>query len=83
MRVIDIGNFWQRNAQGKPVSVNAVSLQIRDRLKLNRYTLTRARDGELEKADIDTIWNLLQLCSEWAGREVTFPEIVREVPDRP
>jgi hypothetical protein len=68
---IDISNFWP-NGQ----TVNAIASELhKTDLELNRYTLTKARAGQLEKCEVSTLRRLLRLCSQWAGRPVVMDEI--------
>ena len=48
---IDIGRWWPKDARGKPSSVYAVHKTIEGtENEVTRHTLTRAKDGLLEKA---------------------------------
>lgn len=74
-RVINIRPFWPK-LEGVPRTINAVVVSLMDGpLEMSRYTLERAYNGTLKGANIDTIDRLLALCSQWAGRKITYDEI--------
>ena len=74
---IDIGRWWLKDGLGKPMSVNAIYQELKgSENEVSRYTLTRARDGELEKADISTIEALVRICSKWSGEDLTFDDLI-------
>lgn len=73
MASVDISGFWPK---GK--TVNAVFTEYGQRYGLNAYTLKRAKAGDLSGAKIDNLMALRALCSEWAGREVSLDEVVRD-----
>jgi hypothetical protein len=73
---IDIGRWWLKDGLGKPMSVNAIFESVQGtENEIGRYTLARARDGKLEKADIRTIEALIRVCSIWAGKDLTFEDL--------
>lgn len=77
--VVDISQWWPVGEDGEPLSVYAVHKQIADKpFTVTRHTLTRARDGQLEKVAITNLKNLAQICSVWAKQKVTIDEIIKE-----
>ncbi len=77
--VVDISQWWPVGEDGQPLSVYAVHKQIEDEpFAVTRHTLTRARDGQLEKIAITNLKNLAQICSIWARRKITVDEIIKE-----
>lgn len=80
-RVIDISRFWPIE-DGEPKTVNSVVTDlVKTPLQMTRYTLEKAKEGELTGADIGTIDKLLTLCSQWAGQKVTYDDITTEKGD--
>lgn len=74
---ININLWWPRNAYGDRVSVNSIFVEMEGtENEVGRYTLTKARNGELEKADIATLEALARICSKWAGKEVSIDDMV-------
>lgn len=78
-RVIDISGFWPVGDDGELKSINSVVTDLmKTPLQMTRYTLEKARSGELTGADIDTIDKLILLCSRWANNAVTYDDITTE-----
>lgn len=76
---VDIGRWWLKDENGEPLSVYAVHQKIAGTTnEVSRHTLTRARDGLLEKADISNLKALARLCSEWSGKKVTIDDLIVE-----
>jgi hypothetical protein len=76
---VDIGRWWPREEDGKPLSVYAVYQTIVGTpLEVNRHTLTRARDGHLEKGDFANLKALARLCSQWSGQTITVDDLIIE-----
>jgi len=76
---IDIGQWWPRDEEGKELSVYAVHKTIEGTENVvTRHTLTRAKDGLLEKADISNLKALARLCSIWSGEELTVDDLIVE-----
>ena len=76
---IDIGRWWPRDEEGKPLSVYAVHRKIEGTNNVvTRHTLTRAKEGLLEKADISNLKSLARLCSIWSGEELTVDDLIVE-----
>ena len=79
---VDISRWWLRDKQGKPLSVHAVYQSIAGTpLEVNRHTLTRAKEGHLEKGDFSKLKALARLCSQWSGQTVTVDDLIIEEPD--
>lgn len=75
---VDISRWWPKDEEGRDRSVNWVYTHITDEeIKVTRHTLTRAREAQLFKADIDNLVKLARLCSGWSGQKVTLDDIVR------
>jgi len=73
---IDISRWWLKDGLGKNMSVNSVYQELKGtENEVSRYTLTKARDGELEKADISTLEALVRICSDWSGEDLTFDDL--------
>ncbi|MGL5833602.1 MAG: hypothetical protein ACRC1Z_10285 [Waterburya sp.] len=80
---IDIGKWWLRDGYGDRVSVNSVYQRIKGtKNEVGRYTLNKARNGELEKADISTLEALARICSEWAGEKVMVDDMIVRKPEK-
>ncbi|MDJ0601489.1 MAG: hypothetical protein QNJ37_21925 [Crocosphaera sp.] len=76
---IDIGQWWPKGEDGKLLSVYAVHKTIEGtENEVSRHTLTRARDGKLEKADISNLRALSRICSSWTGKTIKIDDLVRE-----
>ncbi len=76
---IDIGRWWPKDDEGKPSSVYAVHKTIEGtENEVTRHTLTRAKDGLLEKADISNLKALARLCSIWSGEQLTVDDLIVE-----
>lgn len=74
---IDIGRWWLKDGLGKNMSVNSVYQELKGtKNEVSRYTLTKARDGELEKADISTLEALARICSDWSGKKLTVNDLI-------
>ena len=75
-RVIDISGFWPKDDRGDMLSINKV-WNDRDLNPENvgRYTLQKAREGNLQAAEIDTIDALIRTCSLWSGRDLDYQDI--------
>ena len=69
-RFVDLSQFWTKETN---LSVE----KAREMTGLDKRTLSAARRGFLDRCQIDTIYKLLELASQLAGREVEFKEIIR------
>jgi len=79
---VDISRWWLKDTDGEPLSVYAVHQKILGTAnEVSRHTLTRARDGLLEKADISNLKALARLCSVWSGKTVTVDDLIVEEED--
>jgi hypothetical protein len=79
---IDIQLWWPKDDEGKPLSVYAVYKTIEGtRNEVTRHTLTRAKDGLLEKADISNLKALARLCSIWSGENLSVDDLIVEESD--
>ena len=76
---IDIKKWWLKDEKGEPLSVYAVHRSIEGtENEVHRHTLTRARDGQLEKAKISNLKALARLCSIWSGEKVSVDDLIVE-----
>ena len=76
---VDISKWWPRNEKDEPLSVYAVHQQIvGTENEVSRYTLTRAKEGVLEKGDFSNLKALGRLCSLWSGKNITLDDLVVE-----
>lgn len=76
---VNISRWWLKDDDGEPLSVYAVHQKIVGTAnEVSRHTLTRARDGLLEKADVSNLKTLARLCSEWSGKRVTIDDLILE-----
>lgn len=76
---VDISRWWLKDNNGEPLSVYAVHKTIEGTAnEVSRHTLTRARDGLLEKGDFSNLKALARLCSIWSGKEITVDELIIE-----
>ncbi|MBL1176832.1 hypothetical protein [Pantanalinema sp. GBBB05] len=81
---IDISEWWLKDSNGEPLSVYAVHKMIEDNyphLSVTRHTLTRARDGQLEKFDAVNAVKLARLCSKWAGKVLRIDDLIKVEED--
>ena len=79
---IDIGRWWPKDDEGKPLSVYAVYKTIEGtENEVTRHTLTRAKDGLLEKADISNLKALARLCSLWSSKNLSVDDLIFEEAD--
>jgi hypothetical protein len=79
---VDIGRWWLKDEKGEPLSVYAVHKTIEGtENEVTRHTLTRARDGQLEKANISNLKVLARLCSIWSGEQLTIDDLIVEESD--
>jgi hypothetical protein len=80
---INIKPWWPKDEGGKSLSVYAVYREIEGtKNEVTRHTLTRAKDGLLEKADISNLKALARLCSIWSGKELTVDNLIVEELDQ-
>lgn len=81
-RVIDISQYWPKDDNGAEYTVNKVWTSDKaDGLnpeKIGRYTLQKAKAGELGGGEIDTIDALVRACSRWSGKKLGFEDIVKD-----
>ena len=76
---VDIKRWWPRDEEGNFLSVYAVHKNIEGTPnEVSRHTLTRARDGLLEKGDFSNLLALARLCSKWSGEQITLDTIIVE-----
>ncbi|ELS01158.1 hypothetical protein Xen7305DRAFT_00008600 [Xenococcus sp. PCC 7305] len=76
---LDIAKWWPKDESGKDLSVYAAHKQVEEiGEKLHRYTLTRAKDGRLEKCDLSSLKVLARLCSKWSGSLITVDDLIVE-----
>ena len=76
---VDISRWWQVDSKGNPLSVYAVHKTIEGtKNEVSRHTLTRARDGLLEKGDFGNLKALARLCSIWSGNLITVDQLIVE-----
>lgn len=76
---IDIGKWWPTDESGSPLSVYAVHKSIEGTSnEVGKHTLTRAKEGKLEKADIASLKVLARICSQWSGESLTIDDLVQE-----
>jgi hypothetical protein len=77
---IDISEWWPEAEDGSPISVYAAHKWIEDNypgLIVTRHTLTRARDGKLEKFDAANAVKLAQICSKWAKKTLRVDDLIK------
>lgn len=76
---VDISRWWQVDSKDNPLSVYAVHKTIEGtENEVSRHTLTRARDGLLEKGDFGNLKALARLCSIWSGKLITVDQLIVE-----
>lgn len=76
---VDIKRWWLKDKEGEPLSVYAVHKMIEGtENEVSRHTLTRARDGLLEKGDFANLKTLARLCSKWSNQEVKVDDLIIE-----
>ena len=81
-RVIDISAYWPTDELGSQYSLNKVhkSLDLNPE-KIGRYTLQKAKAGELGGGEIGTLYDLVAACSRWSNRVLELKDLIKEVPN--
>lgn len=75
---VDISQWWPRDESGEMKSVYSVFKLIENTENhVTRHTLTNAREGKLQNADIDNLVKLSRICSVLSGEELTVNDIIR------
>jgi hypothetical protein len=70
-RYIDLSRYWTEDS--------GLSIQkAHEQTKIAKQTLSVARRGFLDRAQIDTIFKLLELASELAGKKLSLEDITTE-----
>ena len=76
---VNISKWWLKEDDGSDASVNSIYNQIKGtENEVSRYTLTRAKDGKLEKIELSNLKKLAQLCSLWSGENLTPNDLIFE-----
>lgn len=76
---VDISQWWLKDDNGEPLSVYAVHKTIEGtHNEVSRHTLTRAKNGLLEKGDFSNLKALARLCSVWSGKKITVDNLIIE-----
>jgi len=79
LTIVDIAPFWPKDPLGEPKSVNSVYESIKGTpCEIGRNTLRLALDGRLDRGYFGNLKSLALLCSQWAGREVTVDELLKD-----
>lgn len=74
---ISIEKWYPEDDKGKKVSINSIYKGLKGtKNEIDRYTLTKARNGQLEKADISTLEALVRICSTWAGTKLCLEDLI-------
>ena len=80
MRVtVNIYEYWPKRS-GRDVSVYSVLKRLESEVPhilVKRYTLTRAKEGLLEKCDLVNLVNLTRICSYLSGETVSVEQILK------
>ena len=80
---VDISKWWLKEDDGSDVSVNSVWEQIKGtENEVSRYTLTRAKNGGLEKIELSNLKKLVRLCSIWANKPLNTDDLIIEEKER-
>jgi hypothetical protein len=75
---VDISQWWPKTNDGSPLSVHAVYQQVEGTENhVTRHTLTAARDGKLENANIINLVKLARICSLISGDRVSVDDIIK------
>jgi hypothetical protein len=77
---VDISEHWPLGADGERQAVYQVHKDLEDNHPedlVSRHTLTRARDGLLEKGDFVNVVKLARICSRWVGKRMTVDDLIR------
>lgn len=70
-RYIDLSRYWTEDS--------GLSIQkAHEQTEIAKQTLSVARRGFLDRAQIDTIFKLLELASELAGKKLSLEDITTE-----
>lgn len=76
---VDISQWWPTDSQGDRMSVNAVFERNKGtECQISRHTLTRARDGKLEKGGFTNLMILAKLCSRWSKKDITVNDLFKK-----
>jgi hypothetical protein len=80
---VDISPYWPKDSATKDLSVNAVyeDLLRQDR-KVDRRTLSAAKEGRLAKCDFTTLVKLRDFASHVVGRQLSIDDIFRVEEDK-
>ena len=74
---INIGRWWLKDGLGRDMTVNSIWTELKGtENEISRYALAKAKDGELEKADIYTLEILARLCSQWSGKDISVDDLI-------
>ncbi|WP_144405766.1 hypothetical protein [Aliterella atlantica] len=75
---VDISEYWLKNIDGSPKSVNSVHEEIKGtEYEVGRYTLRLALEGRLDRGHFKNLYVLAQLASKWAGKEVSVGDLLK------
>ena len=81
-RVIDISEYWPKDENGAEYTVNKVWTDSGlNPEKIGRYTLQKAKAGELGGGEIGTLYDLVAACSRWSNRVLELKDLIKEVPN--
>jgi hypothetical protein len=75
---VDISEYWLKNLDGSPRSVNSVFEDIRDtEYEVGRNTLRLALEGRLDRGHFKNLYVLAQLASKWSGKKVSVGDLLK------
>ena len=77
---IDISQWWPKDDNGEDQSVYAAHKNIEDnkpQYLVTRHTLTRAKNGQLEKFEAVNAVKLAWICSYWSGQKLTVDDLLK------
>jgi hypothetical protein len=75
---INISEYWLRDAEGNPKSVNSVYEDVKGSpLEIGRNTLRLALDGRLDRGHFENLVKLVTLCSQWSGKQLAVEDLLK------
>jgi hypothetical protein len=70
-RYVDLSEYWPKESE--------LTIQkAHEETGIDKRTLSTARKGFLDRAQIDTLFKLRELASKLAGKEMAIEDIVKE-----
>ena len=79
---VDISEYWLKNLDGSPRSVNSIYEEIRGtEYEVGRNTLRLALEGRLDRGHFKNLFVLAQLASKWSSQKVSVEDLLKSQED--